>query len=132
MSNVSPLRQTDESPFHTGDRIRKVRELVGYGTRKGDFAELVDIDRGSLAKYESTGQVKSLVVEAISTRTGARFEFLAYGIGPVFGEDGPNIQPRPKENPQITVRSLAPVTRLRPNTATHTHTTLAPVTKIRA
>lgn len=89
MSNVSPLRGETESPFHTGDRIRKVRELTGYETRKGEFAELIGIDRGSLAKYESTGRVKMPIIHAIANTTKARFEFLAYGTGPVFDEPHP-------------------------------------------
>lgn len=108
-----------------GDRIRKVRELVGYTTRKSEFAALVGIDRGSLSKYETTGQVKNLVLHSIARNTGARFEFLAYGTGPVFDGD-------PKESAQITVRSLATVTELRPRTTVTERGTLAPITRIGA
>ncbi len=123
MSNVSPITQGAQSPFHMGDRIRKVRELVGYTTRKADFADLVGIDRGSLSKYETTGQVKNVVLHSIARNTGARFEFLAYGTGPVFDDD-------PKESAQITERSLARVTVLRPKTIALTRDKVAPVTRL--
>ena len=94
MGNVTALHTAEGDPaFHTGDRIRKVREMLGYDTRKGDFARAIGVDRGSLAKYESTGEVKSIVIDALCNRTGARYQWIAYGKGPIFEETGPRKLP---------------------------------------
>ena len=100
MSNVTPLHNPwDESPFHVGDRIRKVREIVGFGTHKTEFARIIGTDRGTLAKYEAGNQrPKDTVLSAIAYATGARLEWLRYEKGPVFEKTGPKELPHLDSN----------------------------------
>jgi hypothetical protein len=91
MSTQQSPKELNENPFHTGDRIRKARELAGFGTsRKTEFADLLGVDRGSLAKYEDGGKVKRSVLISIAWNTPVNLDWLETGHGPVLkGGEGP-------------------------------------------
>ena len=73
------------NPFHKGDRIRKARELAGYKDISS-FADMTGLDRGSLGKYEATGDVpRRSTIKTIAMATGVRSEWLETGTGPIFG-----------------------------------------------
>lgn len=91
-AETSPRPLADADAFHTGDRIRKARELAGFPEIK-DFAAATGLDRGALGRYESTGIVPrrgTLISIAMATRT--REEWLESGRGQMFRDDDP---PRP-------------------------------------
>jgi DNA-binding XRE family transcriptional regulator len=77
--------QFQEQPFHTGDRMRKARERTGMDIQT--FAEKVGINRGTLAKYETTGAAKRTALIAVSMATGARLEWLQTGELPWLRDD---------------------------------------------
>lgn len=61
-----PIHEFPE--FHLGDRIRKARELKGYNRQ--DFAKLIGVDRGTLTKYETTGEEpRPYILAAIAAAT---------------------------------------------------------------
>lgn len=88
MHMASPM--TDHLEFHLGDRMRKAREIAGFGTRAQAFAELIGISRDTLRFYESgKTRPKAPVLRSWAEATGVSLQTL---IGPDGdGPDGGNV-----------------------------------------
>ena len=102
MTNSNPV---GAEVFHKGDRIRKARELAGHADIKA-FSEATGLDRGSLGRYEATGEVpRRSTIKSIAMATGVRVEWLESGTGQMYEGDGPGggISYTPRDlNPEPT------------------------------
>lgn len=63
--------------FDRGDRLRKARETAGIQVQA--MAELLDVERGTITRYEKNRGVRRWVVEAYAKATGLDFEWLQTG-----------------------------------------------------
>lgn len=88
-------------PFHTGDRVRKARELVGED--RLTFAETIGVHRETLARYEESGKVKRSVLIAIAWHTPVRLEWLETGELPWLKSEEED--PSPTEPGRIGVQN---------------------------
>jgi DNA-binding XRE family transcriptional regulator len=84
-------QEIPEQPFHSGDRIRKARELTGMDRQT--FAETIGIHRDTLAKYEETGKAKRSTLIIVAWATPARLEWLECGELPWLNVGPTGIEP---------------------------------------
>lgn len=67
--------------FHTGDRLRKSRELTGLD--QTEFADQLGVSRGTISNYENsaTAKRKPIVMRAWALATGVPLAWLETGEG---------------------------------------------------
>ena len=72
--------------FTIGDRLRKARTMMGAEMDVRAFAQLIDVSKGTVTRYEleqtAPDNMKHLVLKEWALATGVELEWLLNGEGP--------------------------------------------------